>query len=252
MTYISTIHYTCGCRRDIRVSSPESAAALRERRCLLCAGKGEQPAEPVRAEPDTGGKFRLILADPPWPFEVWSDAGNGRSAEHHYRTMTLDDIAALPVAEVAARDSALLLWATWPRLGAAMSVIEAWGFGYNTGIPWLKMAARGVPRIGLGYRFRNCSELLLLGIRGNVPAPETGDRLPGAIFCPRGEHSAKPDYQYEIAEGYAGPYLELFHRPRNGMFPPREGWTFLGNEATGRDIAEDLRLLATGELEATR
>lgn len=78
-------------------------------------------------------------------------------------------------------------------------------------------------------------------------ARQTRERQVGVIFSPIGRHSAKPDAQYSFAEGYGGPYLEMFARPDDGLFPPRPGWTFIGNQATGRDIADDLRLLAETE-----
>jgi len=190
-------------------------------------------------------RFPVILADPPWAFETWQEpltvAVRGKTP---YKPMDLADIMALPVQEVAAKNAILFLWGTWPKLDCALPVMEAWGFRYRTGLPWLKMTAASAPRIGLGYRVRSCSEVLLIGVRGDVPCPEAVKRTPGVIFCPIGSHSAKPEYQYDLAEMYPGPYLELFHRPRNGMFPPRPGWTFVGNEVDGQDIRAALPALA--------
>lgn len=146
----------------------------------------------------------------------------------------------MPVAEVAARDCILLLWATNPKLAEALSVMAAWGFTYTTMATWVKMNRAAAPRVGIGFHLRGATEHLLIGKRGSPRLPQTAPL--SVIFNPIGEHSAKPDAQYVIAEGYQGPYLELFHRPREGrLFPPREGWTFLGNEVDGRDIHDSLQ-----------
>jgi N6-adenosine-specific RNA methylase IME4 len=88
--------------------------------------------------------FGAIYADPPWSFRVWSkDTGNGRSAESHYSTMSMEDLAGLPVAELAAPDCVLFMWACWPSLPEALGIIESWGFTYKTcGFDWLKADAR--------------------------------------------------------------------------------------------------------------
>lgn len=189
-------------------------------------------------------KYRTILADPPWSFTCWSRAGEGRTASHHYRVQDTTAICALPVRDLRDTDCTLLLWAVWTHLPDALEVMLAWGFRYKTGLPWLKMTAAAAPRIGLGYHFRSCSELLLVGTRGSPGVPEPEDRLPGVMFCPINEHSQKPDYQYEIAEKYPPPWLELFARPRDGLFGPRPGWTQIGDACDGMDIGDALRELA--------
>lgn len=189
-------------------------------------------------------KFRTILADPPWDYR---NSGRG-SEKNHYRTLSTDDLCALPVADVCQESAALLLWYTWPTLPDALRVVEAWGFRYVTGFPWVKMDLRGAVDMGLGFHVRACSEPGMIALRGPGPhAPAEGDRQRGLLLNPRGRHSAKPEAQYDFAEAYPGPYLEMFARPRDGMFPPRPGWVQIGNEATGRDIREDLRILAEGE-----
>jgi len=192
-------------------------------------------------------KFRTILADPPWSYGNFSgtsaENGNG-AADAHYSTMALEDLCALPVASVAEKDCALLMWCTWPHDEAGTRLIRAWGFEPKTGIPWIKMTRAGTPRVGIGWHHRSASEFLRVAIRGSL-TPPVDKRLPAVIFNPIGRHSAKPEEQYAFAEAYGGPYLELFARPNDGgLFPPRELWTRIGNEITGRDIAEDLRLLA--------
>lgn len=186
-------------------------------------------------------RFGTILADPPWHYFNQNCQGG---LTQHYGTLSNSAIEALPVRDVAARDCTLLLWATNPKLPDAFAVLDAWGFEYKTMLTWVKMSAATAPRIGLGYHLRGATEHLLIGTRGEpgIPAP---DRRPcSVLFNPIGAHSAKPEAQYDIAEGYPGPYLELFHRPRPGLFPPRPGWVFLGDQATGNDMADDLRALA--------
>ena len=186
-------------------------------------------------------RFRTILADPPWQFLSWSEKGQERGAAGHYATQSTRWVSRLPVEHVAEKDCTLLLWAVNPRLPDAFAVMEAWGFEFKSMLTWVKMSRAAAPRIGLGYHARSCTEHLMVGACGKAPAPQVGDRPNGVFFCPPGEHSAKPDYQYTLAEHYPGPYLELFHRPRaGGLFEPRVGWTFLGNGVDGCDIRDAL------------
>ena len=160
------------------------------------------------------GHFGAILADPPWEFRTWSARGRGRSAERHYRsTLTLDEIKALPVSEIAAPDCVLFLWATWPCLFAALDVIAAWGFNYKTvGYVFIKQTKRGNGlHWGTGYWTRANSEPCLLATRGK-PKRLHAD-VHQVIIEPRREHSRKPDCTRERIERLvAGPYLELFAR----------------------------------------
>ena len=106
-------------------------------------------------------KYSVILADPPWAFRAWSNKGMGRSAEQHYSTMRLEDIKALPVADLAAEDCVLFLWATFPMLKEALEVAEAWGFAYKTvAFTWVK-ENRKSPGLfwGLGYWTRANAEI---------------------------------------------------------------------------------------------
>jgi len=200
--------------------------------------------------------FGCLLADPPWTYVTWSP-GEGKRASDHYQTQDIDWICSLPVSDIAAKDSTLLLWATIPNLPEAFRVIEAWEFRYKSAIPWLKMSRAGCPRMGIGYHARSCMEVLLIANRGEARAPETNRRPLGVIvepeevmpviFNPIGAHSRKPSAQYEIAEGYSGPHVEIFARPRpDGLFPwQRPGWVHLGNEVDGLDMREALLRLAT-------
>jgi N6-adenosine-specific RNA methylase IME4 len=186
-------------------------------------------------------RFKTILADPPWEYKLWSPKGN--RAEAHYPTQDSNWIERLPVNEVADKNCTLLLWAVNPRLPDAFKVVEAWGFEFKSMMTWVKMSRAACPRIGLGYHARACTEQLIIATKGKPSAPPVDKRPMGALFHPIGKHSAKPECQYDLAENYAGPYLEMFHRPRNGMFPPRDGWVFTGNEVDGLDMGEALRRL---------
>lgn len=182
--------------------------------------------------------YRAILADPPWQFNsLWggrpkkTEAGYpSRAVDAHYDTMTIDEIAALPVAEVADDDCILFLWTCWPVLQKSLRVIEAWGFTYKTcAFSWMKadpyrlFADDKTPFAGMGYWTRANTEPCLLATRGR-PKRVNADVRQG-IIAPRREHSRKPDCVHERIERLVdGPYLELFARQR------REGWDAWGNE----------------------
>jgi N6-adenosine-specific RNA methylase IME4 len=177
--------------------------------------------------------FGAILADPPWGFQAWD--GNKiptRSSATPYRTMPMDEIAALPVADLAAEDCTLFCWVVWPTLPEAIEVIRAWGFAYKTcGFAWMKADVSTInlfddpvdAYMGLGYWTRANSEVCLLATRGK-PKRLNADVRQG-IIAPRREHSRKPDGIHERIERLvAGPYLELFARQK------RPGWTVWGNQ----------------------
>lgn len=172
-------------------------------------------------ELDTKTRYPIIYADPPWRYENPPMGGTNRSIENHYPTMTLEEICALPVADLATDDAMLYLWATAPKLAECMDVIEAWGFEYRTNLCWDKVS------IGMGYHARNQHEILLVAKRGNIPPPEAGKQPASVHREKRGEHSAKPIFYYEMIEAaYPGlPKIELFSRS------PREGWSAWGNQA---------------------
>jgi N6-adenosine-specific RNA methylase IME4 len=169
--------------------------------------------------------YGVILADPPWTFATYSHKGKGRSAEAHYDCMSLADIKALPVADWAAPDCALFLWAIDPSLPQAFEVIEAWGFTYKTvAFTWVKTTKGGAGfPIGCGYWTRANPEQCLLATRGR---PQRLLRsVQQLILAPRREHSRKPDEVYARIEALvAGRYLELFAREQ------RTGWDSWGNE----------------------
>lgn len=193
--------------------------------------------------PLPAGPFACILADPPWHHASRSPKGQtSRSPSHHYRTMSLPEIKALPVASVAARDCHLFLWTTGPHLPQAFSVITAWGFRYSSlAFVWVKrrktlgdaddsmlfMDRRDV-FTGMGYTTRQNAEVVLLGRRGS-PKRLARD-IHQIIVAPRQEHSRKPAEAYSrIARYCPGPRLEMFARQS------REGWATWGDEATKFD-----------------
>ncbi len=164
------------------------------------------------------GKYSVIYADPPWRYEHSKTIS--REIENKYPTMELEEICRFPVEELINDDAILFLWATSPKLEEALSVMEAWGFTYRTCMVWAK------DKIGMGYYARQQHELLLIGRKGNMPAPEPGNRPSSILNAPRTKHSRKPTEFYSIIEGMYGEYpkLELFARE------PRDGWRSWGNE----------------------
>lgn len=188
-----------------------------------------------RALPDR--KYGVILADPEWRFEVYSrETGMDRAADNHYPTSSTEAIAARPVASIAADDCLLLLWATVPMLPEALKVMAAWGFSYKTHFVWLK------PNPGTGYWNRNQHELLLLGTRGNIPAPAPGTQFRSTLASDTGAHSEKPPFAHEIAEAYfpSLPKIELNARR------VRAGWDAWGLEAPERGPDIPARVDETG------
>lgn len=185
--------------------------------------------------PIPAGGFKAILADPPWSFKSWSDKGKNRApdfmvrqkglAERHYKTLDLRDVAALPVNELAARDSVLFLWAVDCMLPDALKIGEGWGFTFKTvAFTWAKTKSNGGYHIGLGYWTRGNPEQCLLFTRGSPKRQSASVRQ--LITAPRREHSRKPDETYERIEALCGgPYLELFARTA------RPGWAAWGNDA---------------------
>jgi N6-adenosine-specific RNA methylase IME4 len=160
------------------------------------------------------GQFDVVLADPPWEYYLPLRG----SPEMHYPTMPTEKISALNIP--AAKDAVLFLWATSPKLKDALRVMESWGFDYRTSAVWVK------DNFGTGYYFREKHELLLVGKKGKMPAPDEENRPISVIEAPRKEHSKKPDMVYELIEKmYPGrKYLELFAR---GV---RKGWVQWGME----------------------
>lgn len=169
--------------------------------------------------------FDVIMADPPWFFELRSDAGAAKSPQGQYACMPTAEIAALPVNQLASRDCWLWLWATYPMIRDGLAVMDAWGFAYVTGGTWVKRGASGKLAFGTGYVFRGNAELVLLGRVGNPPICSRSVR--NVIKAPLRRHSEKPDEGYAAAEALFGPgrRADLFSRRT------RAGWQAWGREA---------------------
>lgn len=178
--------------------------------------------------PTVDGGFQTVLADPPWQFANRT----GKVAPEHrrldrYSTLTLDEIMALPVNDVTAKNAHLYLWVPNALLPDGLRVMEAWGFRYISNIVWAKRRKDGGPDgRGVGFYFRNVTELLLFGVKGSMRTLQPGRTQVNMIESRKREHSRKPDEQYDLIEACSpGPLLEMFARH------PREGWTTWGDEA---------------------
>lgn len=174
-------------------------------------------------------RFATILADPPWQFINKT----GKVAPEHkrlarYDTMKLDEISALPVQNLAAPTAHLYLWCPNALLPEGLAVMKAWGFNYKSNIVWHKVRKDGgSDGRGVGFYFRNVTELILFGVRGkNARTLAPGRRQVNLLGTRKREHSRKPDEQYDIIEACSpGPFVELFARGT------RKGWTTWGNQA---------------------
>jgi len=174
-------------------------------------------------------RFATILADPPWQFINKT----GKVAPEHrrlsrYGTMTLGEIMALPVEELAMPTAHLYLWCPNALLPDGLAVMAAWGFGYKSNIVWHKVRKDGgSDGRGVGFYFRNVTELLLFGVRGrNARTLAPGRRQVNLLATRKREHSRKPDEQYALIEACSpAPFLELFARGT------RKGWTTWGDQA---------------------
>jgi N6-adenosine-specific RNA methylase IME4 len=179
-------------------------------------------------------RFPLIYGDPAWTYETWSDEGKDRSPEQHYECMTLDQIKAMPVADLAEDDSACVLWCCDPLLDKGFEVLKAWDFTFKTVcFYYVKVTRHFNPVTGMGYWTRANPEIALLGTRGNPKRLSKGvqrlifecDYSEKVILAPRTLHSEKPHEAYRRIERlFDGPYLELFARHA------RPGWHQWGNE----------------------
>ena len=183
------------------------------------------------------GPFSTILADPPWRFQNRT----GKMAPEHqrllrYPTMTLDEILELSVGRLAASRCHLYLWVPNALLAEGMRVMKRWGFTYKTNLVWYKIRKDGGPDgRGVGFYFRNVTELVLFGIRGSMRTLQPGRTQVNLLASRKREHSRKPDELYDLIEECSpGPFLELFARHA------RPGWRQWGNEEV-----EDLSGLST-------
>lgn len=183
------------------------------------------------------GRYRAILADPPWNFKTRSQKNQTKGQK--YRTMTLADICALPVAELAdPKGCALFLWGTAPMLPQALAVMEAWGFSYRSAGAWAKRSKRNNTwAFGTGYLFRSAMEPYLLGVRGR-PKP-MAKNVRNLVVEPVRENSRKPEAIYtDVARLFDGPRLDLFSRQE------RPGWDAFGDELGKFPALMDLEAVA--------
>jgi N6-adenosine-specific RNA methylase IME4 len=213
-----------GAPPPVRQLRQEVKATKREAREVELAEKIQHASETL----DNGKLYGVILADPPWRFEPYSrDTGMDRAAENHYPTMTLEQMMELE--PPAADDCALFMWATSPMLLDAVDLMAEWGFDYKTNWVWVK------PYPGTGYWNRSCHEILLLGIKGRVPAPAPGTQMDSVFEGATGEHSEKPPAAAELIEEMFphAALLEMFAREQ------RLGWTSWGAESDREQIATD-------------
>lgn len=176
-----------------------------------------------------------VLADPPWQFTNRT----GKVAPEHkrlnrYGTLSLEEIKEIPVQVACAAQSHLYLWVPNALLREGLDVMEAWGFTYKTNIVWHKIRKDGGPDgRGVGFYFRNTTELVLFGVRGNLRTKAPGRRQVNIIKSRKREHSRKPDELYNIIEACSpGPFLELFARGRFSL-----NWLVWGNQS--REYAPD-------------
>lgn len=176
-----------------------------------------------------GRRFGTILADPPWQFtNKTGKVAPGHRRLARYDTMTLAEIIGLPVAEVAAPAAHLYLWCPNALLPDGLAVLSAWGFAYKSNLVWHKVRKDGgSDGRGVGFYFRNVTEMILFGVRGrNARTLAPGRRQVNYLATRKREHSRKPDEQYELIEACSpGPFIELFARGT------RAGWTMWGNQA---------------------
>ena len=182
------------------------------------------------------GSFGTILADPPWRF----NNRTGRVAPeyrrvHRYRSLAFDEIQGLPVKEMSSENSHLYLWVPNALIEEGLAVMKHWGFEYKTNIVWYKVRKDGGPDgRGVGFYFRNVTELVLFGVRGTIRTRQPGRTQVNIMSTRKREHSRKPDELYQIIEQCSpGPYLELFARHS------REGWDQWGDEVN-RTVPDNL------------
>ena len=221
-----------------------------KRRCRDAETAENCPHAPVEAKPgkiNTGhlsglrrGHYGTIYADPPWAFKTYSDSELGtvphRGATEPYPPMSREDLLALPVNEIAAKDCVLHMWTISSHADQAIELAAKWGFTYKSlGFVWVKTQKGDpeVPKMGMGHWLRQEAEVALLFTRGKPARLSKGVRQ--VILEPAREHSRKPDGFYERVEALsAGPYCELFSRTS------RDGWDQMGNQLGFFDALDPL------------
>ena len=184
------------------------------------------------------GRFSTVLIDPPWRFHNRT----GKMAPEHrrlhrYPTMSFQEIAALPIGQLAREKCHLYLWCPNALLPEALRIMRGWGFVYKTNVVWLKVRKDGRPDgRGVGFYFRNVTELLLFGVKGSLRTLAPGRRQVNILITRKQEHSRKPDEIYSLIEGCSpGPFLELFARRRV------RGWTQWGDEVDSYELTRPIQ-----------
>lgn len=181
--------------------------------------------------PRIDGGYKVIYADPPWSYKDKCNSGK-RGACHKYKVMDVSDIAAIPVAQIAAKDCAMFMWATFPKLAEAIELMAAWGFTYKTcAFVWVKKSEAGKLAWGMGWWTRVNAEIVLFGTKGKPSRVSCG--VHQVIEAPLREHSRKPDETRDRIVALMGdvPRIELFARQS------APGWCSWGNESTKFDEA---------------
>ena len=182
-----------------------------------------------------GKKYKIIYADPPWEYRVWSKKGHGRSAANHYVTQTIERMKMLHVSQICEKNCVLLMWATAPCLKEAFELGETWGFVYKTvAFVWIKTNKNNQTLFtGLGYYTRANAEMVLLFTKGK-PLQRKSKDVKQVLISKVGKHSVKPSEIRDRIVSLFGdlPRVELFARSRPGFFPNYEydGWDVYGNE----------------------
>lgn len=177
-------------------------------------------------------KHGTILIDPPWRFSNRTGkVGPEHKRLHRYQTLTFEQIENLPISHIALPKSHLYLWCPNALLAEALAIMKAWGFTYKTNVVWYKVRKDGGPDgRGVGFYFRNVTELLLFGVKGRLRTLKPGRSQVNMIISRKEEHSKKPDQVYGLIERCSpGPYLELFARQRVA------GWTQWGDQVDTYD-----------------
>jgi N6-adenosine-specific RNA methylase IME4 len=217
---------TAAVRADTSDGPSDGIPPSRRRRAVPLRADAA-PSESV-ALPRTAGGWSCVYADPPWRFTNRT----GKVAPEHrrldrYDTMTAAEIAALPVADVVSANAHLYLWVPNALLPEGLAVMQGWGFRYVSNLVWAKRRKDGGPDgRGVGFYFRNVTELILFGVRGSMRTLEPGRRQVNMIETRKREHSRKPEEAYDLIEACSpGPYLEMFARYA------RPGWTSWGAES---------------------
>ncbi len=173
--------------------------------------------------------YEVLVFDPPWRFRTWGEHNQSKSASRHYGLMMTDDIAALPVGELAQKDCLLLLWCTAPMLIQALDCMKGWGFAYKSNMVWRKLYPSGKPRMGTGYWARTMHEQVLIG---SIGKPRKFSAFPSLFDGVAREHSRKPEEFYRLVEKHTVGLrrADVFSRAS------REGWATFGAEAGKFDM----------------